>query len=53
MYTSNSPLFRNLCTEEEESFRAWARKNYKKYEPINGTWHPVIQDECKKINENK
>lgn len=53
MYFSNSPMFRSLCTEEEESFRLWARKNYTKYEPISGTWHPVCQDECKKINENK
>jgi hypothetical protein len=51
MYKSTSLLFKDLTDAEEKSFREWARKNYEKYAPINGTWHPVCQDECKKINE--
>ena len=44
-------LFRTLTPEEEAQFRAWARQNYKRLEPIKGVWHPVVQDECRKINE--
>jgi hypothetical protein len=43
-------LFRNLSPEEEQSFRQWARDNYQPFEPIDGVWHPVIQDECARIN---
>lgn len=53
MYNSTNPMFRSLSDEEEASFRQWARENYKKCAPISGAWHPVVQDECKKINENK
>ena len=28
----------------------WARENYKPLSPINGEWHTVIQDECRKMN---
>lgn len=45
-------LWRELTQEEERQFRQWARENYKPLSEINGLWHPVIQDECKKINEN-
>jgi hypothetical protein len=45
-------LFRILDKEEEkECFRAWARKNYTPFTPIDGLWHPVLQAECVKINE--
>jgi hypothetical protein len=43
-------LFRELSKDEEESFREWARVNYEPFTPINGVWHPVVQDECQKIN---
>jgi hypothetical protein len=43
-------LFRTLDPDEEAEFRAWARTNYDPLSPINGVWHPVIQDECRKIN---
>lgn len=43
-------LFKNLSLEQEGEFRAWARENYKPLEPIKGVWHPVIQDECVKMN---
>lgn len=51
MYKSTDSLFRDLDDEEEERFRQWARDNYEKYSEISGIWHPVCQDECKKINE--
>lgn len=42
-------LFRDLS--EQEEFRRWARKNYVAFTPIPGIWHPVVQDECRRINE--
>jgi len=43
-------LFRQLSPEEEQVFRTWAKDNYKPLEPIKGIWHPIVQDECVKIN---
>ncbi|KAA1015990.1 hypothetical protein FVF58_01160 [Paraburkholderia panacisoli] len=43
-------LFRELTPDEETQFRQWARENYKPFEPINGVWHWVAQDECVRIN---
>lgn len=43
-------LFRQLSAEEEASFRQWARDNYQPLTEISGVWHPVVQDECVKIN---
>ena len=46
----NLKLYRKLDAEEEASFRKWARENYIPLEPICGLWHPVIQEECTRIN---
>ena len=46
-------MFRKLSAEEERAFRQWARNNYKPFTDIKGIWHPVVQDECVKINEEK
>ena len=46
-------MFRQLSTEEESDFRAWARENYKPGEPIKGIWHPIIQEECVCINREQ
>jgi hypothetical protein len=43
-------LFRDLTEAEEAEFRQWARTNYKPFEPIDGTWHPVVQAECVEMN---
>lgn len=43
--------FRKLSKEEEADFRSGARESYKPFSEIKGIWHPVYQDECKKINE--
>lgn len=40
-----------LNDEQERDFRKWARDNYKPDEEICPAWHPVVVDECKKINE--
>ena len=44
-------LFRQLNATEEEEFKQWARENYEPYSEIKGVWHPVIQEECVKINK--
>jgi|TARA_Y100000034_G_scaffold100282_1_gene123520 hypothetical protein len=44
-------FFRKLDEVEELEFRQWARDNYKKHDPIKGIWHPVVQEECVKINQ--
>ena len=46
-------LFKDLSLEESIAYRKWARNNYKPLEPINGVWHPVVQAECVKMNEEK
>lgn len=43
-------LFRNITPKEERKYRKWARDNYDTYSPINATWHPVVQDECRRMN---
>lgn len=40
-----------LNDEEETFFRKWAHENYTPFSDISDIWHPVIQDECKRINE--
>jgi hypothetical protein len=45
-------LFRELSESEKETFRQWARDNYTPGDPINGVWHPIVQDECVKMNES-
>lgn len=40
-----------LNAGQEAQFRKWARDNYVPHEAIDGTWHPVVQAECAKINE--
>jgi len=47
------PLFRELNSEEELQFRAWARENYEPHGTISETWHPIVQDECRIINQEQ
>ena len=44
-------LFKDLNEDETKVFRKWARENYKPLTTINGLWHPVVQDECRRMNE--
>lgn len=48
-----SMSFRDLSVDEKARFRAWARENYKPFTEISGVWHPVVQEECAKINAEK
>lgn len=43
-------LFKTLNQDEEKSFREWAHENYKKGDPINEVWHPVVREECELMN---
>ena len=43
-------IFRDLTAYEQAEFRAWARANYAPFTPIQGLWHPVVQEECTQIN---
>ncbi len=44
-------LFRKLKDREKKKFKQWARLNYVPFTPIDGKWHPVVQDECVKMNK--
>lgn len=43
-------MFRNLDEHEVFEFKKWARENYKPGEDISSLWHPVVQEECKQMN---
>lgn len=47
-------FYRQLTTTEETTFRRWARENYKPgSSEISGCWHPVVQDECVRMNQER
>lgn len=43
-------LFKRLTRHEEFCYRLWARENHLPMAPINGVWHPVVIEECRKID---
>ena len=46
-------IFKKLSSKEEAEYRLFARNNYDLFSEIPGYWHPVIQDECVKMNLEK
>jgi|TARA_R110000824_G_scaffold120382_5_gene275698 tRNA U55 pseudouridine synthase TruB len=46
-------LYRELSEKEVETFRQWANDNYEAGEGVNPVWHPVVREECAKINIRK
>lgn len=44
-------MFRLLTKDEEIIFRRWARRNYTPGTEISEVWHPVVQDECRRMCE--
>lgn len=46
-------FFRQLDNTEAQDFRQWARDNYVPFSPISGTYHPVVQEECIRINREQ
>ena len=46
-------FFHELSPEQEVEYRQWARDNYEPLSPIEGIWHPIVQEECTKINKEQ
>ena len=46
-------MFRTLSEEEEKDFRKWARDYYIPKSPISEIWHPVCQEECRRMNQEE
>lgn len=46
-------MFRELTEQEEIEFRQWAQDNYEPGEEIKSFWHPVVRDECHRINHKR
>lgn len=46
-------MFRLLNKQEEAEFKLWARRNYTIGTEISEVWHPVVQDECRRMCEEK
>lgn len=44
-------FFRPLSPAEQEQFRAWARANYRRGDPIDPAWHPIVRAECAAMNQ--
>ena len=44
-------IHRVLSESEAAWFRKWGLANYKPYSPRDGHWHPVVQEECVRINQ--
>ena len=42
-------FFRQLSSEEIESFRQWADENWKSGDPINPTWYPEVRGRIAEI----
>lgn len=49
--TEELKLFRDLSHEEVIEFCKWAQDHYTPGTPINPLYHPVIVQECRRINE--
>lgn len=39
-----------LSKRQEREYRQWVRDHYEIESPIDTNWHPVMQDECHRIN---
>jgi len=43
-------IYRTLDKKETKEFQQWAKENYVPGTTISPVWHPVIKEECKKMN---
>ena len=43
-------FYRDLDAKEIAEFRQWARENHKAGDTVSGLWHPIVRDECQKID---
>ena len=46
-------MFRKLNEKEKQTFRQWARDNYKIGSDVPTYWHPIVRDECQKMNKGE
>ena len=46
----DNSLFRVLTEPEAEEFRQWARDNYTPGDDVPEIWHPVLREECERMN---
>lgn len=53
IWIMENSLFKTLTPSEEVEFRKWARENYVPGGLLKSTWHPVVKDECRKINDEQ
>jgi len=51
MSNTEFSMFRTLDEVETKQFQQWARDNYAPGTTISELWHPVVRDECRKIND--
>lgn len=49
--TMPDSFFRSLDDQEVNEFKQWARDNHKPGDTIQGIWHPVIREECQRIDQ--
>lgn len=40
----------NLSPEEELKLRQWAQEHYRPGDGANPAWHPVVRDECRRMD---
>jgi hypothetical protein len=52
-WKSDNPLFKSLNADEIAGYKQWARDSYVLGSDIPTIWHPVIQAECKLMNEEQ
>jgi hypothetical protein len=46
-------FFRHLSESQVKEFKQWTRDNYTPGDEISDLWHPVIKEECRKINRGE
>jgi hypothetical protein len=46
-------IWRKLSKSEEEEFKIWAKENHKPFDRVSPLWHPVIKEECAKIDQKE
>lgn len=44
-------IFRDLDPIQEAEFRQWAIANYTAGQEISELWHPVVRQQCQRIND--
>ena len=49
-YGNIMELFKKLTEKEVAEYKQWTWNNYKPLTEIKGVWHPIIQEECRKMN---